>query len=224
MKGAGCRVRVQGAFRVQGAGFGIRSGPGFPEPRAEHEPWTPNPDRTLHPIRDKPLLGRTRHVHFVGIGGIGMSGIAELLANLGYVVSGSDEKRSVVTRSSAERWASPSAHGHDARHVGDADVVVVSSAVRATNPEVVEATRRQIPVIPRAEMLGGADAAPLRDRGRRRARQDDDDVDDCARARARGAGSDGRHRRPAERLRQQRAARARRAAWWPRRTKAIGRS
>src|SRR3954464_2344777 len=81
-----------------------------------------------------------------------MSGIAELLANLGYVVSGSDEKRSVVT----ERLATLGirvALGHDAHHVGDADVVVISSAVRPTNPEVVEATRRQIPVIPRAEML-----------------------------------------------------------------------
>ena len=98
------------------------------------------------------MLGKTRHVHFVGIGGIGMSGIAELLANLGYAVSGSDEKRSVVT----ERLAALGirvALGHDAGHVGDADVVVVSSAVRAANPEVVEAIRRQIPVIPRAEML-----------------------------------------------------------------------
>src|SRR4051794_28218297 len=81
-----------------------------------------------------------------------MSGIAELLANLGYIVSGSDEKRSVVT----ERLATLGirvALGHDARHVGDADVVVVSSAVRPTNPEVVEAHRRKVPVIPRAEML-----------------------------------------------------------------------
>jgi len=98
------------------------------------------------------VLGKTRHVHFVGIGGIGMSGIAELLANLGYVVSGSDEKKSVVT----ERLATLGirvAIGHDAAHVGDADVVVISSAVRPTNPEVVEAIARQIPVIPRAEML-----------------------------------------------------------------------
>jgi UDP-N-acetylmuramate--alanine ligase len=98
------------------------------------------------------VLGKTRHVHFVGIGGIGMSGIAELLANLGYVVSGSDEKRSAVT----DRLATLGirvADGHDAGHVGAADVVVVSSAVRATNPEVREAFRRQIPVIPRAEML-----------------------------------------------------------------------
>jgi UDP-N-acetylmuramate--alanine ligase len=98
------------------------------------------------------MLGRTRHVHFIGIGGIGMSGIAELLANLGYVVSGSDERRSAVT----ERLASLGiriGHGHDAAWVGDADVVVISSAIRAANPEVREALGRQIPVIPRAEML-----------------------------------------------------------------------
>jgi UDP-N-acetylmuramate--alanine ligase len=98
------------------------------------------------------VLGKTRRVHFVGIGGIGMSGIAELLANLGYVVTGSDERRSSVT----ERLTSLGirvAYGHAAVQVGNADVVVVSSAVRPTNPEIVEAARRQIPVIPRAEML-----------------------------------------------------------------------
>ncbi len=98
------------------------------------------------------MLGKTRHVHFVGIGGIGMSGIAELLANLGYLVSGSDEKRSAAT----DRLATLGIRievGHAAAHVGDADVVVISSAVRPTNAEVVEAGRRQIPVIPRAEML-----------------------------------------------------------------------
>ena len=98
------------------------------------------------------MLGRTRRVHFVGIGGIGMSGIAELLANLGYAVSGSDEKRSIVTDHLAGLGIRI-AVGHDAAHVGDADVVVISSAVRPTNAEVVEAARRQIPVIPRAEML-----------------------------------------------------------------------
>jgi UDP-N-acetylmuramate--alanine ligase len=98
------------------------------------------------------LLGKTRRVHFVGIGGIGMSGIAELLANLGYVVSGSDEKRSPVT----ERLATLGirvAYGHQSANIGDADVVVMSSAVRDSNPEIGEAGRRQIPVIPRAEML-----------------------------------------------------------------------
>ncbi|HEV3140929.1 MAG TPA: UDP-N-acetylmuramate--L-alanine ligase, partial [Vicinamibacterales bacterium] len=91
-------------------------------------------------------------MHFVGIGGIGMSGIAELLANLGYAVSGSDASRSAVT----DRLATLGiriAIGHDAANVGDADVVVTSSAVAAANPEVREAARRQIPAIPRAEML-----------------------------------------------------------------------
>ena len=98
------------------------------------------------------MLGKTRRVHFVGIGGIGMSGIAELLANLGYAVSGSDEKRSPAT----DRLASLGiriAVGHDAANVGDADVVVISSAVGSENPEVREAARRHVPVIPRAEML-----------------------------------------------------------------------
>jgi UDP-N-acetylmuramate--alanine ligase len=98
------------------------------------------------------VLGRTRRVHLIGIGGVGMSGIAELLANLGYVVSGSDEKRSAIT----DRLASLGiriVHRHDAAAVGDADVVVMSSAIRATNPEVRAAIERQIPVIPRAEML-----------------------------------------------------------------------
>jgi UDP-N-acetylmuramate--alanine ligase len=103
-------------------------------------------------MRDRRVLGKTRHVHFVGIGGIGMSGIAELLANLGYVVSGTDEKRSAVT-ARLQTLGIRVAIGHDAVHVGDADVVVISSAVRMSNAEVVEAARRQIPVIPRAEML-----------------------------------------------------------------------
>jgi UDP-N-acetylmuramate--alanine ligase len=99
------------------------------------------------------MLGRTRRVHFVGIGGIGMSGIAELLANLGYEISGSDVKGSDVTTRLQERFNVRLAEGHDGANVGDADVVVVSSAVRRTNPEIVEAERRGIPVIPRAEML-----------------------------------------------------------------------
>ena len=98
------------------------------------------------------MLGRTRRVHFVGIGGIGMSGIAELLANLGYAVSGSDARRSAIT----DRLASLGVaihEGHAAAHAADADVVVFSSAVRPANPELAEARRRGIPVIPRAEML-----------------------------------------------------------------------
>src|SRR5262249_34881977 len=98
------------------------------------------------------VLGKTRRIHFVGVGGNGGSRIAELLKNLGYLVSGSDEKRSSIT----ERLASLGVkvtYGHDAAHVAGADVVVVSSAVRTTNVEVREAARQQIPVIPRGEML-----------------------------------------------------------------------
>ena len=98
------------------------------------------------------MLGKTRRVHFIGVGGIGMSGIAELLVNLGYAVSGSDEKKSAVT-DRLETLGIRVARGHDATNVGDADVVVVSAAVRPSNVEVREAARRQIPVIPRAEML-----------------------------------------------------------------------
>ena len=98
------------------------------------------------------MLGKTRRIHFIGIGGIGMSGIAELLANLGYAVSGSDAKRSAVTDRLATLGVRVAA-GHAAANVGEADVVVYSSAVRGDNPEMVEAATRRIPVIPRAEML-----------------------------------------------------------------------
>jgi UDP-N-acetylmuramate--alanine ligase len=92
------------------------------------------------------------HIHFVGIGGIGMSGIAELLLNLGYTVSGSDLKASDIT----ERLRSLGGvihEGHAAEQVQGADVVVISSAVRPDNPEVQAAHRASTPVIPRAEML-----------------------------------------------------------------------
>jgi UDP-N-acetylmuramate--alanine ligase len=98
------------------------------------------------------MLGHTRRIHFVGIGGIGMSGIAELLANLGYDVSGSDLKTSEVTDRLRTLGVRVS-FGHYAQNVGLADVVVVSSAVRDGNPEVDGARARAIPVIPRAEML-----------------------------------------------------------------------
>lgn len=98
------------------------------------------------------MYKKDRRIHFVGIGGIGMSGIAELLLNLRYRVSGSDLKESAAT----ERLRSLGAViyvGHKAEQVEGADVVVVSSAVRSDNPEVVAARARNIPVIPRAEML-----------------------------------------------------------------------
>jgi UDP-N-acetylmuramate--alanine ligase len=97
-------------------------------------------------------MGRVRRIHFVGAGGAGMSGIAEVLHNLGYVVSGSDLRENAVTRRlnqlGMKVWV-----GHDARHVEDSDAVVVSTAVAADNPEVLAARQRRIPVVPRAEML-----------------------------------------------------------------------
>jgi UDP-N-acetylmuramate--alanine ligase len=99
------------------------------------------------------LLGKTKRIHFVGIGGIGMSGIAELLANLGFAVSGSDARRSPTTARLERNFGVTVFEGHRADNVGDADVVVFTSAVKATNPELVEASRRGIPVIRRAEML-----------------------------------------------------------------------
>lgn len=97
-------------------------------------------------------LGKIKHAHFIGIGGIGMSGIAELLINLGYKVSGSDLKETEVTR----RLAAMGSHvytGHKREYVEGADVVVYSSAVDLNNPEILEAKDRYIPVIRRAEML-----------------------------------------------------------------------
>jgi UDP-N-acetylmuramate--alanine ligase len=95
---------------------------------------------------------RIQHVHFVGIGGIGMCGLAELLRNQGYRVSGSD-LRAAPTVERLRGLGINVQVGHDAAQLGDADVVVYSSAVRPANPELVEAERRKIPVIPRAEML-----------------------------------------------------------------------
>ena len=92
------------------------------------------------------------HTHFVGIGGIGMSGIAELLLNLGYKVSGSDLRTSDITRRLV-KLGGIVYEGHHEDQIKGADVVVTSSAVRNTNPEVVAAEKASIPVIPRAEML-----------------------------------------------------------------------
>jgi len=98
------------------------------------------------------IFGKTKHIHFVGIGGIGMSGIAELLLNLGYGVSGSDIRASKVT-ARLEALGGKIFSGHQREHIEGADVVVYSSAVAKDNPEVMEAKERYIPVIPRAEML-----------------------------------------------------------------------
>jgi UDP-N-acetylmuramate--alanine ligase len=94
-----------------------------------------------------------RRVHFVGIGGVGMSGIAEVLHNLGYTVSGSDRADSATTRRLSSLGIDVR-RGHEAGHVADVDVLVTSSAIRADNPELLAARERRIPVVPRAEMLG----------------------------------------------------------------------
>ena len=98
------------------------------------------------------MFKRYQNIHFVGVGGIGMSGIAEVLLNLGYRISGSDQKRSPITARLKKKGARIH-YGHKASHIEGAQVVVISSAVRPSNPEVAAAKKSGIPVIPRAEML-----------------------------------------------------------------------
>jgi len=99
------------------------------------------------------LMRAFKRVHFVGIGGSGMSGIAEVMHNLGYAVSGSDQSSTGVTQRLAELGILVH-RGHDAAHVAEVDVVVVSSAINPENPELIAARQRRLPVVPRAEMLG----------------------------------------------------------------------
>ncbi len=106
---------------------------------------------TKHPFI-VPEMRRVKRIHFVGIGGAGMCGIAEVLLNLGYVVSGSDLKASPST-ARLQRLGANIAFGHDGERISHCDVVVTSSAVKSDNPEVVAASERRIPVVPRAEML-----------------------------------------------------------------------
>ena len=98
------------------------------------------------------MKGFVTHIHFVGIGGVGMSGIAQVLLNLGYKVSGSDLKETELTRRLVKAGATVYS-GHHSRNVRDAEVIVTSSAVSEANPEVKEARRRRVPVIARVEML-----------------------------------------------------------------------
>ena len=97
-------------------------------------------------------MGRIRHIYFIGIGGVGMSGIAEVLLNMGYQVSGSDVQSSKTTEYLKKAGASIFL-GHQAAQVKNAQVVVTSSAVSKDNPEVLQARALRIPIIPRAEML-----------------------------------------------------------------------
>lgn len=105
-------------------------------------------------VHDTPgaSMGRVRHLHLIGIGGAGMSGIAEVLVNLGYTVSGSDLQESAVTRR-LQGLGIELFIGHAAEHLRDVDAVVVSSAVGGDNPELLAARAARVPVVPRAEML-----------------------------------------------------------------------
>src|SRR6186997_368081 len=98
------------------------------------------------------MFFKPQRLHFTGIGGIGMSGIAEVLLNLGYEITGSDQKLGAITERltamGAQIW-----EGHTASNVTGAKALVVSSAVHPDNPELLEARRLQIPIIPRGEML-----------------------------------------------------------------------
>src|SRR5207253_6590270 len=98
-------------------------------------------------------LDQIKNFHFVGIGGIGMSGIAEILATSGISVSGCDVKRSAATEL-LQRRGIPVSIGHDAAHVESADAIVVTAAVKGANDEVEAARRKRIPIIRRSEMLG----------------------------------------------------------------------
>ena len=98
------------------------------------------------------IFSKVKHIHLVGIGGIGMSGIAELLLNLDYFISGSDLRKTEVTEHLSDLGGKIFL-GHRPQNINGADVVVFSSAVKGDNPEIVEARERSIPVIPRAEML-----------------------------------------------------------------------
>ena len=143
-----------------------------------------------------PLFSRKTRIHFVGVGGIGMSGLAEVLVNLGYPVSGSDLRKGAVV----ERLQSMGVkffEKHRKVQVRGADVVVVSSAVGSDNPELEEARRLQIPIIPRAEMLAELmrlkyGIAVAGSHGK-----DVDDFDDRGAIGSRRSGSDDGDRRPA---------------------------
>jgi UDP-N-acetylmuramate--alanine ligase len=116
------------------------------------KPLIERPGESMRALQKAPAMGRVRHVHFVGVGGVGMSGIAEVLANLGYLVSGSDMRVGPATDRLAELGVSIYV-GHQRENVAVADVVVTSAAIDEANPEILEARDRGVPVVRRAEML-----------------------------------------------------------------------
>ena len=150
------------------------------------------------------MLQKKHKIHFVGIGGIGMSGIAEVLLNSGYAVTGSDLHESDATRRLRALGARIFVGHQEENLAGNPSVVVISTAVKYSNPEVLEARRRHIPVIPRAEMLGRADAHEIRRRGGRQPRQNHDHVDGRGGVEHGGSGPDDGHRRPGAHARHQR--------------------
>lgn len=99
------------------------------------------------------ILGKIKKIHFIGIGGIGMSGIAEVLLNMGFEISGSDIQRSPIT-DKLEKLGARVYYSHREKNIGGADIVVVSSAIKGNNPELLAAKKADIPVIPRSDMLG----------------------------------------------------------------------
>ena len=105
-----------------------------------------------HLLADIPEMRRIKRIHFIGIGGAGMGGIAEVLLNQGYCITGSDSSENTVTER-LKRLGAEVFHVHHASQVEGADVVVVSTAIPATNPELIAATEQRIPIVPRAEML-----------------------------------------------------------------------
>lgn len=108
---------------------------------------------TVKPVHLQPLMRRIQRIHFIGIGGAGMGGIAEVLLNQGYQISGSDLQEGVVTQRLKQLGACIT-FGHSADNIVGADVVVRSTAIRDTNPEIMAAHQARIPVVPRAQMLG----------------------------------------------------------------------
>ena len=168
-------------------------------------------------------VGELGKVHFVAIGGAGMSGIARIMLARGVTVSGSDSAASPLLDELAALGARVRV-GHAAANLGDADTLVVSTAIRPDNPELVEAQRRGLRVLHRAAALASVMLGHQGDRGGRHARQDDDHVDDHHGAAAQRRRPVLRHRRDPGRDRARRGARAAaRPSWW-RPTRATARS
>ena len=164
----------------------------------------PGNDRASYerPSRDTDMKHRVKHIHFVGIGGVGMCGIAEVLHGLGFTVSGSDMAESATSKRLIDQGIRVF-YGHDATYMHGADVVVTSTAVKADNPEVLEARANKIPVIPRAMMLAELMRFKQGHRHRRHPRQDHHHQPDRLGAGRGRPGSHLRHRRQADRGRHQ---------------------